>query len=233
MAHGEALIRCRDVHKVYGDGTATVTALGGVDLTVTAGEFIALLGRSGSGKSTLIHLIGGLDQPTSGEIRVEGRSLGELDDSALTLYRRHTVGLVFQFFNLIPTMTVLENVLFPSVLDRRLPRTEARERAAALLEAVGLAERQSTTPDRLSGGQQQRVALARAWINRPTIVLADEPTGNLDSTTEQEILELLGRLARDEGTTILMATHSPEAMAVASRVVHLQDGRLADEAASC
>ncbi|MEQ8768609.1 MAG: ABC transporter ATP-binding protein [Planctomycetota bacterium] len=227
------LIRCRRVSKIYGDGTAAVTALQDVDLEVEPGELVALLGRSGSGKSTLIHLVGGLDQPTSGEILVGDQDLASLDDAALTLYRRHTVGLVFQFFNLIPTMSVLENVVFPSVLDKRQARADSERRALELLDAVGLSDRRDTTPDRLSGGQQQRVALARAWINRPQIVLADEPTGNHDSTTEQEILELLARLAREEGTTILMATHSRDAMAVTGRVVQLQDGRLVEDSLSC
>lgn len=210
------------------EGGEQRSILDGVDLELERGEFVALLGRSGSGKSTLLNLIGGLDRPDGGEIRIEGERVDLLDETARTVLRRRRIGFVFQAFDLIPTLTVLENVLLPLDLDGGVDRA-GRERARELLAAVGLAERASSFPDRLSGGEQQRVAVARALIAEPAIVLADEPTGNLDHVTGEEVLGLLQRLVPDRGATLLMVTHSNDAAARASRVVVLDDGRVIEE----
>jgi len=215
-------ISCRALRKVYA-GAEPVVALDGLDLEVPAGEFLALVGESGSGKSTLLHLVGGIDRPTSGEIGVAGRAIATLPEKDLVLYRRREVGMVFQFFNLLPHLTVRENVELPRRLDGG---ADAGERAATLLERVGLARRASAHPYELSGGEMQRVAIARALGTGARLLLADEPTGNLDSRNGHEVLTLLDEIRRERGVTLLLATHSAAAAARADRVVAVKDGRI-------
>ena len=215
-------VSCRQLRRVYA-GAEPVVALDGLDLDVAPGEFLALVGESGSGKSTLLHLVGGLDKPTSGELRVGGRSIADLDERALVLYRRRDVGMVFQFFNLLPHLTILENVELPRRLDGG---ADASERATALLARVGLGRRADAHPYELSGGEMQRVAIARALVTGARLLLADEPTGNLDSRNGGEVLGLLDEVRRERGVTLLLATHSSAAAARADRVVAVRDGRL-------
>jgi putative ABC transport system ATP-binding protein len=215
--------------KVYGEGTNEVRALKDVSLEFPDGEFAAIMGPSGSGKSTLLHILGALDKPTSGRVVVGGTELSGLSDRKLTLLRRERMGFVFQFFNLIPTLTAEENVLLPVLIAGKKPGGYA-ERLDELIELVGLTARRTHRPDELSGGEQQRVAIARALIKRPDIILADEPTGNLDSRTGAEVLGLLKESAARFGQTILMVTHDPRAAATADRAVFLSDGRVVDEA---
>ena len=215
-------VSVRAVRKVYAGGQAVV-ALDGVDLEVPAGEFLALVGESGSGKSTLLHLTGGIDRPSAGEILVGGASVGAMPERALVLYRRREVGMVFQFFNLLPHLTVRENVELPRRLDGR---ADAAPRAADLLERVGLADRAGAHPYELSGGQMQRVAIARALVTGARLLLADEPTGNLDSRNGEAVLALLDEIRRERGVTLLLATHSAAAARRADRVVALKDGRV-------
>ncbi len=217
------------LEKVYGEGSATVRALKGVSLGFRGGEFAAIMGPSGSGKSTLLHILGALDTPTSGRVVVGGTELSGLSDRRLTLLRRERMGFVFQFFNLIPTLSAEENVLLPVLIAGKRP-SEYAARLDELLDLVGLAGRRRHRPDELSGGEQQRVAIARALIRRPHIILADEPTGNLDSKTGAEVLALLKESAARYEQTILMVTHDPRAAATADRVVFLSDGRVVDEA---
>jgi putative ABC transport system ATP-binding protein len=223
-----AIVAVRDVVRDYIQGGALIHALRGVSLSVAPGEFLAITGPSGSGKSTLLHVIGGLDRPDSGEVVLEGRPLSTLADEELALVRRRRIGFVLQFFNLMPTLSAEENAAFPLLLDG-VP--DALERARARLEAVGLGERAGHRPSQLSGGEQQRVALARALVTEPAIVLADEPTGNLDSLTGEDILTLL-RATADAGQTIIMVTHDARAAAFADRVVRLVDGKFAGPAES-
>jgi putative ABC transport system ATP-binding protein len=218
-------VSCRALRKVYA-GAEPVVALEGLDLEVAAGEFLALVGESGSGKSTLLHLVGGIDRPTSGEIRVAGRSIAGLPERDLVLYRRRDVGMVFQFFNLLPHLTILENVELPRRLDGG---EDASERATRLLERVGLGHRAAAHPYELSGGEMQRVAIARALASGARLLLADEPTGNLDSRNGQEVLRLLDEIRGEGGVTLLLATHSAGAAAKADRVVTVKDGRLSPE----
>jgi putative ABC transport system ATP-binding protein len=221
------IVELRGVTKTYREGDTARAVLVGVDATIRRGELCVLIGRSGSGKSTLLNLIGGIDVPTSGEIVVDGTDLARSGEGARTLFRRHHVGFVFQFFNLIPTLTVEENLRLPLELNGR-PRDAARERATALLAEVGLADRGPAFPEHLSGGEQQRVAVARALVHEPLLVLADEPTGNLDLDTGRQVLELLDRLTRRAGRTMVMATHSSEVVGLADRTFRLQDGRLVE-----
>ncbi|HEX8054436.1 MAG TPA: ABC transporter ATP-binding protein [Thermoleophilaceae bacterium] len=216
--------------RVYGEGDNAVQALRGVDLQVRRGEFVAVVGPSGSGKSTLLHLLGGLDRPDAGEVLLDGTSLASLPDKELGLIRRRQLGFVLQFFNLLPTLDAAENAAFPLSLDG-VP--DAIDRARTALGLVGLAGREDHRPSQLSGGEQQRVAIARALVTRPSLLLADEPTGNLDSRTGQEIVDLLRRTA-DEGQTIVMVTHDLRWTGVADRVVRIEDGQIAtsDETAS-
>jgi putative ABC transport system ATP-binding protein len=219
------MIELSGVTKAYGEGSARVEALKGVDLTIAAGEFVSVMGPSGSGKSTLLNLVAALDVPTTGEIRVGGEALGSLDDDALTLFRRRKLGLIFQFFNLLPTLDALDNVLLPVMLERR-PSAEDRRRAEGLLAEVGLAERARHRPAELSGGEMQRVAIARSLILEPRLLLADEPTGNLDSRTGAAILRLLKGTCASRGATIVMVTHDVGAAHVGDRIVSLKDGKI-------
>ena len=222
------MIRCVDVCKTYRQGDNDITALAGISLEIAKGSFVAIMGPSGSGKSTLMHLIGGLDRPTSGDLLVNGRLIGQMTDDQVTLFRRYKIGFVFQFFNLLPTLTALENVALPLVLDGR-PKAESDDRAQALLARTGLDKRQDHLPDELSGGEIQRVAVARALAFNPPILLADEPTGNLDSKNGEAILSLLKEINREQGCTIVMVTHSDEAARYGDRTIVLRDGRVEKE----
>jgi putative ABC transport system ATP-binding protein len=217
------MIRLVNVSKIYNGAAGRVAALAGVSLEVAAGEFVALMGPSGCGKSTLIHLVAAVDVPTSGEVWVAGQYLMRLADAALSRFRRDRVGTVYQFYNLLPTLSAWENVALPALLAGASP-AEARERALSLLRRVDLARRAEHWPHELSGGEMQRVAVARALINRPAVLLADEPTGNLDSAAGRDLLQLLEALNAEHRVTILLATHSEDAAAAARRVLHLKDG---------
>ncbi len=221
------ILELRGVTKVYREGERQHTVLDRADLRVAEGELVALLGRSGSGKSTLLNLLSGIDLPTSGEVLLRDVDLNTLDERRRTLMRRHQIGFVFQFFNLIPTLTVEENLLLPLELSGKLDRDQ-RRRALSLLESVGLGHRLASFPDVLSGGEQQRVAIVRALVHDPLLVLADEPTGNLDADTAEQVLDLLRRSLRDRGKTLVMATHSREAAAIADRVLRVEDGKLVE-----
>ena len=225
--HTAPLYELRGVTKSYGDGSTKVDAVRDLDLTIGHGEFLAVAGPSGSGKTTLLQLLGGLDRPSAGEVRFEGRDLGSLREAELTRLRLDTIGFVFQQFNLIPTVTAAENVAL-ALAPRRVSATERKERVAELLSAVGLAARGHHLPSQLSGGEQQRVAIARALANEPRVVLADEPTGNLDSTTGDEIVGLLRQLSDDRGQTVVLITHDTQVAAAAPRTVRMQDGRVVD-----
>lgn len=221
----DPIVRLEGVNKSYGEGDATRHVLRDVSLSFTRGEFDVLLGKSGSGKSTLLNLIAGIDDATSGRIWIEGREMTAMGDTERTLMRRQRMGFIFQAFNLIPTLTVLENVTMPLELAGAPPR-KARDRANELLLAVGLVGRGKDFPDKLSGGEQQRVAIARALVNDPALVLADEPTGNLDADTGQIVLDLLDTLTRKAGRNLIMVTHSTEVVGVADHVYRLREGRL-------
>ena len=213
------------VCKDYDEHGRPHTVLDGVSATIARGELIVLVGRSGSGKSTLLNMIGGLDRPSRGELRIGGQALSGLSEDGLARLRRSEIGFVFQFFNLVPTLTALENLLLPLDL-LGVEREEALARARGWLDTVGLSGRGDSFPEELSGGEQQRIALARALIHRPGLVIADEPTGNLDLETARQVLALLDDLCRREGTTLVMATHSPEVVGVADRVFAIHEGRL-------
>jgi putative ABC transport system ATP-binding protein len=225
MEHTAPVLRAEKVTKTYQMGSVEVSALRQVDFDVRRGEFVAIMGPSGSGKSTLLHLLGGLDQPSRGEITLAGQPLSQLSDDQITVVRRRKVGFIFQFYNLLPTLTARENIALPLVIDGQALDAHAGH-IDGLLDLVGLADRGDHRPDQLSGGQQQRVAIARAFVNRPEIVLADEPTGNLDSRAGAAILELLRRTCREMQATILMVTHDPRAASYADRVVFLKDGEV-------
>ena len=219
------VLEARDIRKKYQMGKHLIEALAGIDFKVEKGEFVAIMGPSGSGKSTLLHLLGGLDTPSEGEITLADKRLSKLSERAATLARRHNVGFVFQFFNLLPTLTAEENILLPVIIDGKSPR-KYHERLNSLLELVGLTDRRNHKPDQLSGGEQQRVAIARSLITQPAILLADEPTGNLDSKTGTAIMELLRRSAQELQQTVIVVTHDPKAAAYAGRVVFLRDGSI-------
>jgi len=225
----EPLVRLRGVGKQFAVAGGSFTALQGVDLALAAGEFVAVVGKSGSGKSTLMNLVAGLDRPTAGEIQVGQTRIDDLGESRLAAWRGRNVGVVFQFFQLLPTLTVVENVALPMDFCRTWPRQQAHGRALALLDQVGVADQANKLPAALSGGQQQRVAIARALANDPPLVVADEPTGNLDSHTTDMVLQLLAGLARI-GKTVLMVTHERDIAAIAHRVVSLADGRVVGDA---
>ena len=219
------LIELRNLTKTYEEGDRLRLVLCDTSVSIGRGELAVLVGRSGSGKSTLLNLLSGIDQPTSGEVVIDGVAISSLSERERTLFRRDRIGFVFQFFNLIPTLTVEENLLLPLELKGRI-RPEGRAAAFDLLAEVGLADRAATYPDRLSGGEQQRLAVARALANDPLLVLADEPTGNLDLETGLQVLEILDRLTRRAGKTMVMVTHSPEVVGMADRVFRIEECRL-------
>ena len=229
-ASSAPLIQLTAIAKSYREGERQRVVFRDVSLSVGRGEWVFLLGRSGSGKSTLLNLISGIDLPEEGTVLVDGSPLNRLSERERTLFRRNRIGFVFQFYNLIPTLTVQENILLPLELADNLTR-ESRAYASELLELVGLAERGRSYPDRLSGGEQQRVAVARALVHRPSLVLADEPTGNLDSETGRQVLDLFERLVRQSGTTMVLVTHSGEVTQLADRILIIRDGRLVELAA--
>jgi putative ABC transport system ATP-binding protein len=224
-----AVVAARDITRRYGEGDTAVDALRGVSLDVAQGKLTAVMGPSGSGKSTLMHILAALDRPTSGSIWIAGTKLGQLNDTEITKLRRDHIGFIFQFFNLLPMLTAEENVLLPLTIAGEKPDDAWREQ---LLKDVGLADRRTHRPAELSGGQQQRVAIARALISRPTVVFADEPTGNLDSKTGAEILELLRSSVESLGQTTVMVTHDPRAAAIADRILFLADGLIVKDLGS-
>jgi putative ABC transport system ATP-binding protein len=221
------MIELKNASKTYQQGAREVHALRDISLSIEKGEFLCVMGASGSGKSTLLNLIGGLDQPSSGEIFIDGRPLHGISDDELTLIRRRRVGFIFQFFNLLPILTAAENVSLPLLLEG-LPYAEVKPKAVKLLEQVGLGSRTEHRPEQLSGGEMQRVAISRALIAKPAVLLADEPTGNLDSHTSEEIFLLLKNL-HDQGQTIVMVTHDPHAAAYGTRIITLKDGALSED----
>jgi putative ABC transport system ATP-binding protein len=221
----DTVLALRGLYRQFREGDTVRRVLDGLDLDVGRGECVALLGRSGSGKSTLLNLVSGIDHPDAGSVIIDGRDLTRMNERDRTLFRRRHIGFVYQFFNLIPTLSVEENLLLPLELNRN-DSGEARRAARELLQAVGLEQRLGAFPDHLSGGEQQRVAIARALVHRPSLVLADEPTGNLDEDSGRQVLALLERLVRRAGNTMLLVTHSREVAGIADRVVVLDDGRV-------
>lgn len=220
------LLQCTNLKKVYGKGEAAVCALNGIDLTVSRGEFVAVVGASGSGKSTLLHILASVDKPTDGQVLIDGVDVGALDPTRAALFRRRKVGLIYQFFNLIPTLSVEKNIALPLLLDKRKPDPTV---LSQLFQTLGLEEKRSALPGQLSGGQQQRVAIARALCYRPALLLADEPTGNLDRKNSAEILDLLKLCHKNLGQTILLVTHDESLAAQADRVITLSDGRIVSD----
>ena len=218
------ILQTKDLRKIYGAGETEVRALDGVDLTVEKGEFVAVVGTSGSGKSTLLHMLGGLDRPTSGTVTVDGREIFGLKDEELTIFRRRKIGFVFQNYNLVPVLNVYENIVLPIQLDGR---AEDRGYVDQIIETLGLERKLRSLPNNLSGGQQQRVAIARALAAKPAILLADEPTGNLDSKTSQDVMGLLKVTSQRFAQTIVMITHNEEIAQMADRIVRIEDGRIA------
>jgi putative ABC transport system ATP-binding protein len=223
-----AILQAENLTKVYGQGETAVTALDSANLSVDAREFVAVMGPSGCGKSTLLQLLGGLDRPTAGRVIIDGATLGDLSDDQLTRLRRRQIGFVFQSFNLIPMLDAVENAALPITLDGA-PLAAARTKATQWLEQVGLGHRLHNRPDQLSGGQQQRVAIARALVAEPKLVLADEPTGNLDSHSSDEIATLLRQVASEWGRAVVMVTHDAHIASYANRIVFLKDGKIVDE----
>ena len=218
-----AILETHDLRKIYGSGDTEVRALDGVDLTVEKGEFAAVVGTSGSGKSTLLHMLGGLDRPTSGTVTVDGRDLSSLKDEALTIFRRRKIGFVFQNYNLVPVLNVYENIVLPIQLDGGQPDKAYMNQ---IIETLGLESKLQNLPNNLSGGQQQRVAIARARAAKPAIILADEPTGNLDSRTSQDVMSLLKVTSQQFAQTIVMITHNEEIAQMADRIIRIEDGRI-------
>lgn len=217
------ILETADLCKIYGSGNTQVRALDGVDLSVERGEFVAVVGTSGSGKSTLLHMLGGLDRPTSGSVVVDGRELFAMKEEALTIFRRRKIGFVFQNYNLVPVLNVMENIVLPVQLDGRRPD---KTYVGQIIETLGLESKLRNLPNNLSGGQQQRVAIARALAAKPAIILADEPTGNLDSRTSQDVMSLLKVTGRKFNQTIVMITHSEELAQMADRTIRIEDGRI-------
>ena len=217
------LVKCEGVRKVYGSGNSEVVALDGIDLTVRKGEFVAVTGASGSGKSTLLHILGSVDKPTSGKVIIDGTDLSKLNQTQAAIFRRRKVGLVYQFYNLIPTLTARKNILMPLVLDKKKPNKEYFEKVVGTL---GISDRLDALPNQLSGGQQQRVAIARSLIYRPALLLADEPTGNLDQKNSGEIMDMLKLSNRSLEQTILLITHEEKAALEADRIITIADGRI-------
>jgi putative ABC transport system ATP-binding protein len=231
MSPNEHVVAFRRLSKIYGSGDAEVRALDAVDLSISRGEFVAIMGASGSGKSTAMNIIGCLDTPTGGDYQFCGVSVGTLDTDQRARLRRHYIGFIFQGFNLLAKTSALDNVELP-LIYRRVPKQERRARAQTALESVGLGSRVLLAPSELSGGQQQRVAIARALVTEPALLLADEPTGNLDSATKREIMLLLSRLNRERGITIAMVTHEPDMAEYAGRVIRFRDGQVVSEVAA-
>jgi len=225
------MIALHRVSKSYGQGERAVHALREVDVAVEAGEFVAVMGPSGSGKSTLLNLLSALDRPTAGTVCLDGRDIAAMDDDEVTRFRRTRIGLIFQFFNLLPTLTAVENVLLPRMLGGRTGQDD-RDRATRLLESVGLGHRLDHRPGQLSGGEMQRVAIARAFVTSPAIILADEPTGNLDSASGAEVLRLLRGQAVERGATVVMVTHDAKAAAIGTRLIEIRDGRVHRDSAA-
>lgn len=223
-------VELSDVVRQYRVGGHTVRALNGINLRLRGGQFVSVIGPSGAGKSTLLHLLGALDAPDTGSIRFGGEEIGGLDDAARSVFRHHQVGFVFQFFNLLPTLTLAENIALPLVLAGRAP-ADARAAARNAADRMGITPRLDAYPAQVSGGEMQRAAIARAIVHGPRVLIADEPTGNLDSANGQTVLHLLQTLNRDLGLTVVLATHAPDIAAGASRVVHMRDGRIAEGAA--
>ena len=217
------ILETKSLRKHYGSGETEVRALDGVDLQVEKGEFVAVVGTSGSGKSTLLHMLGGLDRPTSGSVTVDGKDIFSLKDEALTIFRRRKVGFVFQNYNLVPVLSVYENIVLPIQLDGQKPDTAYVDQ---IIETLGLEKKLRNLPNNLSGGQQQRVAIARALAAKPAIVLADEPTGNLDSKTSQDVMALLKITSEKFAQTIVMITHNEEIAQMADRIIHIEDGKI-------
>ena len=217
------ILETKDLRKVYGSGDTEVRALDGVDLTVEKGEFVAVVGTSGSGKSTLLHMLGGLDRPTSGAVLVDGKDIFSLKDEELTIFRRRKIGFVFQSYNLVPVLSVYENIVLPIQLDGgKVDQSYVNQ----VIEALGLEQKLQNLPSQLSGGQQQRVAIARALVTKPAIILADEPTGNLDSKTSQDVLSLMKVTGPKFAQTMVMITHNEEIAQMADRIVRIEDGRI-------
>lgn len=220
------ILRVDNLTKIYGKDTTKVVALDHVSFTVEKGEFVAIVGASGSGKSTLLHLIGGVDRPTSGKVYIDGKDIFKFNDDKLAIFRRRQVGLIYQFYNLIPILNVEENITLPLTLDNR---EVDKERLASLLKLLGLENRKNHLPNELSGGQQQRTSIGRAIITNPTIILADEPTGNLDSKSSDEIVALLKKSNKELNQTIIMITHNMEIAKVADRIIKIEDGKIVSE----
>jgi putative ABC transport system ATP-binding protein len=223
-----SIISTQNLTKIFGSGATAVTALDHVNLSVNPGEFVAIMGPSGCGKSTLLHLIGGLDRPSEGKVIIDGTSIAEMNDDRITELRRRKIGFVFQFFNLIPVLNAVENAALPITLDGVRP-AEAQKKAAEWLTRFGLSNRLANRPDQLSGGEQQRVAIARALAAEPALILADEPTGNVDTRSGDEIAGLMREVAKKYGRTVVMVTHDPRIAAYADRIVFLKDGKIVDE----
>ncbi len=217
------ILETKDLRKTYGAGDTEVHALDGVDLTVEKGEFVAVVGTSGSGKSTLLHMLGGLDRPTSGSVKVDGREIFQLKDEALTIFRRRKIGFVFQNYNLVPVLNVYENIVLPIQLDGK---QEDKGYVDQIISTLGLEKKLRNLPNNLSGGQQQRVAIARALAAKPAIILADEPTGNLDSKTSQDVMGLLKVTSQQFAQTIVMITHNEEIAQMADRIIRIEDGKI-------
>ncbi|MFN8527346.1 MAG: ABC transporter ATP-binding protein [Anaerolineae bacterium] len=223
-----SIVHTDSLTKVYGDSSHPIHAVDGVSLAVEEGEFVAVMGPSGSGKSTLLYLIGGLEKPSSGKVWLRESDISAMDDNALSRLRRESLGFVFQFFNLVPVLTAAENVAIPLILDG-VPRAEALKRAGEALTRVGLSDRTTHLPSQLSGGQQQRAALARALVAKPAVVLADEPTGNLDSRSSDEVVQMLRQTVDQYHQTMILVTHDPRVAAYADRIVFLKDGKVVDD----
>ena len=220
------ILKCDGIRKVYGEKNNQVIALNGIDLSISKGEFVALVGASGSGKSTLLHILGSVDKPTSGKVVIDGTELSTLNRTQAAVFRRRKVGLVYQFYNLIPTLTVRRNILMPLALDRKKPNPEYFEEVVA---SLGLSERLEALPNQLSGGQQQRAAIARSLIYRPALLLADEPTGNLDQKNSREVIDLLRLSNRNLEQTILLITHDEKVALEAERIITMEDGRIVSD----
>lgn len=225
MEAGQAIIQAKDLYKTYKLGNLDIEVLKDINLTIREGEFVSIMGPSGSGKSTLLYLLGGLDKPTSGSVKIAGKELSVMKDKEQSIMRRRNVGFVFQFYNLIPNLNVEDNIMLPLLLDGKKLK-DYKEKLDEIIEVVGLGDRKRHTPRELSGGQQQRVAIARALIGDPDVILADEPIGNLDSKTGNEVMELLRKINLEKGKTIVQVTHSVEAAKYGQKIIYMKDGRV-------